>query len=145
VLEHIPDEDRFLSALLFHLAPRGKLILNVPAGRWAFSEYDVAVGHVRRYGIEELRSVALRNEIEMEAWTFWGLPLVPSVIIRKLLLMGKRDLEKINAAGFDPGAPWINKAMGDLACLEWIPQKLLGTSLMAVLSCEGNKDHGALQ
>src|SRR5208283_2277691 len=29
VLEHISDEDRFLQALLFHLAPSGKLVVNV--------------------------------------------------------------------------------------------------------------------
>jgi 2-polyprenyl-3-methyl-5-hydroxy-6-metoxy-1,4-benzoquinol methylase len=36
VLEHITDEDRFLKALLFHLAPGGQLVVNVPAGQWAF-------------------------------------------------------------------------------------------------------------
>ena len=35
VLEHITEEDRFLSALLFHLAPGGRLVINVPAGQWA--------------------------------------------------------------------------------------------------------------
>src|SRR5579864_6146057 len=47
VLEHLSQEDGFLGALLFHLAREGKLVLNVPAGQWAYSEYDHAVGHVR--------------------------------------------------------------------------------------------------
>ena len=37
VLEHITEEDQFLNALLFHLKPHGKLVINVPAGQWAFS------------------------------------------------------------------------------------------------------------
>ena len=133
VLEHISDEDRFLDALLFHLAPQGKLIVNVPAGRWAFSEYDTAAGHVRRYAVKDLQAVALRNKLEIQNWTWWGFPLVPTVAMRKLVLRGRRDLRKINAIGFDSKAPWIDKALGALARLEWIPQKVLGTSLMAVL------------
>ena len=133
VLEHISDEDNFLDALLFHLAPQGKLIMNVPAGRWAFSKYDTAAGHVRRYAAKDLRSVAQRNNLEIEKWTWWGFPLIPAVAARKLVLMGKRDLGKINSTGFDPKSPWIDKALGMLARLERIPQKLTGTSLMAVL------------
>ncbi|HET7108879.1 MAG TPA: class I SAM-dependent methyltransferase [Candidatus Acidoferrum sp.] len=132
VLEHIADEDGFLNALLFHLAPRGKLILNVPAGRWAFSAYDVAAGHLRRYAIGDLVAVARRNGLKIADWTYWGFPLTPTLMIRKLWLMGRRDQRKIITSGFDSRSPWINKALGDLARLEPIPQKLLGTSLMAV-------------
>ncbi|HLZ92363.1 MAG TPA: class I SAM-dependent methyltransferase [Candidatus Acidoferrum sp.] len=133
VLEHISDEDGFLDALLFHLAPQGKLIINVPAGRWAFSEYDFAAGHVRRYAVKDLRAIALRNQLEIDNWTWWGFPLVPALAVRKLLVMGKRDQGKIISTGFDSKAPWMDKTLGALARLEWIPQKLLGTSLMAVL------------
>jgi len=136
VLEHISDEDRFLDALLFHLAPQGKLIVNVPAGRWAFSEYDTAAGHVRRYTVKDLRAVALRNKFKIQNWTWWGFPLVPTLAMRKLVLMGRRDQRKIITTGFDSKAPWIDKALGTLARLEWIPQKFLGTSLMAVLQGE---------
>jgi methyltransferase family protein len=133
VLEHISDEDSFLDALLFHLAPRGKVIVNVPAGQWAFSEYDTAAGHVRRYGMKDFRAVALRNKLEIENWTWWGFPLLPTLAMRKLLLRGKRDQSKIISTGFDSKAPWLDKALGTLARLEWIPQTLLGTSLMVVL------------
>jgi len=58
VLEHMADEDRFLKALMFHLAPRGRLIVNVPAGEWAFSGYDGAAGHFRRYSVQTLKETA---------------------------------------------------------------------------------------
>jgi 2-polyprenyl-3-methyl-5-hydroxy-6-metoxy-1,4-benzoquinol methylase len=137
VLEHIPDEDQFLDGLLFHLAPQGRVILNLPAGRWAFSAYDTAAGHVRRYAPEDLRAVARRNNLEMENWTCWGFPLIPALALRKLWLMTERDPSKSITSGFDSRSPWINKALGELARLEWIPQKLLGTSLMAVLRERG--------
>ena len=139
VLEHISDEDSFMDALLFHLAPQGQVIMNVPAGRWAFSKYDTAAGHVRRYAVKDLRAVAQRNNLEIEKWTWWGFPLIPTVAVRKLVLMVKQDMGKINSTGFDPKSPWIDKALGTLASLEWIPQKLAGTSLMAILRVAPDK------
>jgi 2-polyprenyl-3-methyl-5-hydroxy-6-metoxy-1,4-benzoquinol methylase len=133
VLEHISDEDSFLDALLFHLAPEGKLVIHVPAGQWAFSEYDIAAGHVRRYSLDDLRAVAKRNSLEIQDWTWWGLPLVPALAVRKLLVRGKRDHRKIVGTGFDSRTPWMDKALRTITRLEWIPQKFLGTSLMAVL------------
>jgi 2-polyprenyl-3-methyl-5-hydroxy-6-metoxy-1,4-benzoquinol methylase len=91
VLEHISHEDDFLRALLFHLAPKGKIVLNVPAGQWAYSEYDRAAGHVRRYSIATLRQTCDRCGLRVQKWTYWGLPLVPTLALRKLWLMGKRD------------------------------------------------------
>jgi len=133
VLEHIPDENRFLQALTFHLAPGGKLVVNVPAGEWAYSGYDRAAGHVRRYSINTLREVAERNNLALLEWTYWGLPLVPVLLVRKFRSQGKDDGGKVYSAGFDTRTTSLNRAMGFLAKCEVLPQKLLGTSLMAVL------------
>jgi hypothetical protein len=50
-----------------------------------------------------------------------------------LWLLGKHDQSKVITSGFDTRTPWINRSMGILSECEWIPQKFLGTSLMAVL------------
>ncbi|MGO9275607.1 MAG: class I SAM-dependent methyltransferase [Terriglobia bacterium] len=138
VLEHITEEDRFLRALMFHLAPTGKLLINVPAGQWAYSSYDVAAGHVRRYSIQMLRESAGRNHLEVERWTYWGLPLVPTLMLRKLWLAGIHDRSKIITTGFDSRTAGVNSALELLTKCEVIPQKLLGTSLMAILRIEKN-------
>jgi SAM-dependent methyltransferase len=142
VLEHISDEDSFLNALLFHLSPGGKLIINVPAGMWAFSPYDVAAGHVRRYSIRSLRNAATRSNLEIENWTYWGLPLAPTLLLRKLWLLGKRNQDKIISTGFDPRSRFINRVLGILSKCEPIPQKFLGTSLLAVLETGGHTGQG---
>ena len=132
VLEHIANEDGFLKTLMLHLAPDGKLVVNVPAGQWAYSAYDEAAGHVRRYSIGTLQEAAGRNNLEVTSWSYWGLPLVPSLALRKLWLMGNHDQEKIISAGFDSRTPTINAMLGFLSRCEPIPQKWMGTSLMAV-------------
>lgn len=62
------------------------------------------------------------------------LPLVPTVAVHKLWLMGKHTENEIISAGFDSRSDSINKLMGWLSQLEWLPQKFLGTSLMAVFA-----------
>lgn len=134
VLEHISDESQFLQALLFHLAPGGTLIINVPAGKWAYSSYDVAAGHVRRYSIETLQKAVCANGFSLQEWSYWGLPLIPALLLRKIWLLGKRDQNKIITAGFDSRSSAIDKMMELISRCEWLPQKVLGTSLMAVFS-----------
>ena len=132
VLEHISDEQAFLNAVLFHLAPHGKLVINVPAGQWAFSKYDEAAGHVRRYSIETLREAALANNLQLKNWSYWGLPLIPTLAVRKLWLLGQRDQSKIISTGFDSRSSALNQMLLMLSRCELLPQQLMGTSLMAV-------------
>jgi SAM-dependent methyltransferase len=136
VLEHIADEDNFLQALLFHLAPQGKLVISVPAGPWAYSQYDTAAGHIRRYAFGSIRKTAARNQLAIQKWTYWGLPLVPALAARKLWLASRRERDDVIKTGFDSRAPWINRALGAWSRCEVIPQTFLGTSLMAVLTRE---------
>jgi SAM-dependent methyltransferase len=145
VLEHIADENRFVKALMFHLAPKGKLFVNVPAGQWAYSPYDQAAGHVRRYSIGTLRETAERNHLEVQEWSYWGLPLIPILLLRKLWLMGKHDQSKIIMTGFDSRTPGINKTLGMLSRCEAIPQRLMGTSLMAVLQMATGEGRNAVR
>lgn len=86
VLEHIDEECRFLEAIKFHLAPGGRLIVNVPAGLWAYSEYDRVAGHLRRYSIHSFREVLHPHQMRIATWSYWGLPLIPTLFLRKLWL-----------------------------------------------------------
>jgi SAM-dependent methyltransferase len=136
VLEHTEDESQFLQSILFHLATDGHVIVNVPASQSLFSAYDVAAGHKRRYSISSLRSAAHRNQLKVEDWSYWGLPLFPALLLRKLYLLRKRGGENVISNGFDPRGPAMNRLLDFVSRCEPIPQKLLGTSLMAVIKPE---------
>ena len=139
VLEHMADEDQFLRAVMFHLAPGGKLVLNVPAGKWAYSAYDEAAGHVRRYSIRSLQDTAGRNRLQIAKSSYWGLPLAPTLLLRRLWLLGKRDRDrdKIISEGFSPRTKVLNRLLSLVSRCEPIPQRFLGTSIMAVLEVDG--------
>jgi len=138
VLEHIAEEGRFLSALLYHLAPAGKLIVNVPAGQWAYSAYDEAAGHVRRYSIRSLRDSTRRNGLKIVNWTYWGFPLLPPLILRKVWVLGSHGDDEIIVTGFDSRSNMINRLLGFLSKCERIPQALGGSSLMAIFEIDGS-------
>ena len=129
VLEHIEDESGFLQSVKYHLAESGTLLINVPAHQFFFSDYDRAAGHIRRYSIDQLKKVAERNGFKVRAFTYWGLPLVPLLLLRKTMSMQRSD----GKAGFDTHGRAMNTMLSWLARCEWIPQNFLGTSVMAVL------------
>jgi SAM-dependent methyltransferase len=133
VLEHISDEGAFLQSLRYHLTKSGSIIINVPAHQSLYSAYDRAAGHVRRYSIAHLARVAEQNGLRITSFTYWGLPLIPLLLLRKALIAFKRTELGIISTGLDPGGPIKNSCLGLLSRCEPLPQKLIGTSLMAVL------------
>ena len=129
VLEHIEDESQFLECVKYHLTETGTLLVNVPAIQWLFSDYDRAAGHVRRYSLNQLTGVARQSGYQIQNVTYWGLPLFPLLLVRKAL-----SLETSNgSAGFDPGSSFMNALLAGVSRLERIPQRFLGTSVMAAL------------
>jgi SAM-dependent methyltransferase len=133
VLEHIADEDRFIEAILYHLANAGRLLVSVPAGRWTYSGYDQAAGHVRRYSFGTLRETAARNCLDVEKWSYWGLPLLPALMARKVITGIKKDAREAYSSGFDSRSAPLNSAMRIVSKLEIIPQHVAGTAVMAIL------------
>ena len=129
VLEHIDDESRFLQSVKFHLVKSGSLLINVPAHQRLYSDYDRAAGHVRRYSARQLKIVAEQNGFRVRALTYWGLPLLPLLLLRKFM-----SLQRTNGrAGFDPGGRAMNASLSGLAKCEPLPQRFFGTSVMALL------------
>ena len=129
VLEHIEDESSFLQSVNFHLADSGTLLVNVPAHQLFYSDYDRAAGHIRRYSARQLKRVAAQNGLKARAFTYWGLPLVPLLLLRKAMTMERTN----GKAGFDTHGHGMNTLLSLLARCEPLPQRLLGTSVMAVL------------
>jgi SAM-dependent methyltransferase len=133
VLEHIEDESTFLQSVKFHLAQHGNLLINVPAHQFFYSEYDRAAGHIRRYSLGQLLEVAERNGFEPRAFTYWGLPLVPLLLLRKGMSMQRNN----GSAGFDTRGHTVNTLLSFLARCEPLPQRIVGTSVMAILKNPG--------
>lgn len=49
VIEHLPSEEAVLGEIARVLRPGGRLLVSVPAYQWAWTDFDTANGHHRRY------------------------------------------------------------------------------------------------
>ncbi len=131
VIEHVQEDARFLEDSAFLAKPAGHLVVNVPASPRLYSRYDVAAGHLRRYTPKALIEAGHHAGLEVVSWTYWGFPLLPLAIARKILMRGVDD-EQVIRAGFEPPGRLSNRVLTALARLEPLPQKLFGTSLLVL-------------
>jgi hypothetical protein len=132
VIEHIEQEVEFLRACQFHLHSAGAIIIHVPARRELLSRYDAAAGHVRRYTLGQLEHLAGLVNMRVTERTYWGSPLYPLLLARKFLVRRGSD-SSVLRAGFSPKAAAVNSLLLGMARAELIPQRIIGTSVLAVL------------
>ena len=130
VIEHLEDPIQFVQSTLYHLRRGGILAVNVPALQVLFSDYDLNMGHFRRYNINSLKLLEESFSLKKLILTYWGLPLVPILMIRKLILSLSKNQQQTINSGFKPPSNFANHCLYYLSQLELIPQSISGTSLM---------------
>lgn len=132
VLEHITDHVTFLKIASQYCKPEGLIIINVPAYQWLYSDYDKAVGHVRRYSSTEMKELILAAGLEPVTSYYWGALLIPIAMIRKIIIAGRG--EDIIKAGFKPPSKLADILLRSLKSIEnLLPFSLpFGTSLIAI-------------
>lgn len=132
VIEHINDQIQFVGSALYHLKKGGILAVNVPALQSLYSDYDLAAGHIRRYNIKSIKLLEKNLTIKKLILTYWGFPLLPILIIRKLILAFSKNKNQTVNLGFKPSSNFVNYFLYHLSQLELIPQSISGTSLMVL-------------
>ncbi|QLL22913.1 class I SAM-dependent methyltransferase [Actinobacteria bacterium IMCC25003] len=92
VLEHLSNPEIVLREIYRVLKPGGVLLTSVPAYQWLFSDFDLQIGHFRRYSRKSLSS--LLNETNFKQTKISNLFFIfiaPAFVLRRLpFLMGIR-------------------------------------------------------
>lgn len=134
VLEHIDDDGASLRALAALLAPRGYLVLTVPAFPFLWSPHDEEHHHKRRYRATELREVIVNAGLRLSYLSHFNTWLFPLVAAIRLA----RKIHPANEVGRDvqlPG-PALNSMLQAVFGSErrWIGRLRMpfGISLLAV-------------
>ena len=100
VIEHVNDDVAMLAKAHELFGVGGELIISVPYGNFLWTENDTARGHVRRYGIRELRTKVERAGFKVKKIFFWNLLAVFPTLIAKLFSM-RVPHEGISESGFN--------------------------------------------
>jgi SAM-dependent methyltransferase len=124
VIEHLDHPIAALRGAAAVLAPGGRLVINVPAHQWLWSEADVELGHHRRYTRAALHSELKAAGLEPVLLTHvfsWLVP--PTWLVRKLVHRDRAEL------GLDR-----TSAVFDFAAsvLTWIERQMLGRLALPV-------------
>ena len=96
VIEHIEDDDLFVSDLSKLLKKDGLLYITVPAFHFLWSDDDAAAGHFRRYTTNSISELMQRNGLEIVYLTyFFSILIFPLFFFRTLASkLGLRSLKE---------------------------------------------------
>lgn len=124
VLEHIEDDKAAAGEIRRTLRPGGTALVAVPADPRLWSAHDDAVGHVRRYTRETLRSLLESSGLQVESLDSWNVLLRPVAAWRRRHATGS-DLDEMN--------PVFNAGLRAVVAAErYLPVRSLpGVSLVA--------------
>jgi SAM-dependent methyltransferase len=108
VLEHVEDDEKALVHLGTVLKPSGRLLLLVPAKKWAYTELDRQLGHFRRYEKKELGEKLGKASFQIEKLYFFNIVGLLSWIIRdKIQRSG--GLRPYQVSSFDTIVPILKR------------------------------------
>lgn len=120
---YIPGVERALPglrAVVERMAPGGRLVLNLPAYRWLYSEHDAAIHTSERYTRADVARLLDRLGLAPERLTYRLAPLFPLVAaarLPRLRRFGSRDPGARSDLHAPPG-PRLNEVLRRIACLE---------------------------
>lgn len=104
VLEHLEKPEILLKEVYRVLQPGGVLLYSIPSYQWLFSDFDLAVGHYRRYSPKTLRELIGPigfNEISISY--LFGFLVIPALLLRRIpyLLGRKRTFTKVHSSNLN--------------------------------------------
>ena len=90
VLEHVPDDVGALLEMRRVIRRKGFLVLTVPAHQALFSPHDEAAGHVHRYSMRQLDTLASATGWRTVEKTYFNTILFPAAIARRVWTKRRR-------------------------------------------------------
>ncbi len=130
VIEHLPEVEPFLERLVTTFPNLSLVVITVPACAEIHSNYDVAVGHYRRYSLEMLGQLAtdLGWSVARSGY-FFRISYLP---MRLMTMLGLNRNTHFKAPG--KIMQQLHRFISVVCTLErrWLPARLRGSSAYAV-------------
>jgi SAM-dependent methyltransferase len=93
VLEHLENPSQLLAEIYRVLEPGGFFVCSVPAYQWLFSDFDISIGHFRRYSRKSISKLITSTGLEAQSTiSLFGYLVMPALILRRIpYLLGRRN------------------------------------------------------
>ena len=133
VMEHIQDDNLFLTKINNNLKPDGLAIITVPAFSFLVSKWDYKLGHLRRYNRKQIINLAKECGFEVVKATYFFAFVFPMVLMRKW----SDTFRSVSGCEFPSVPHWVNKLLllfgyVERCWLEFLPLPF-GTSLLLIV------------
>jgi SAM-dependent methyltransferase len=79
VLEHVDDDAGVLREMSRLVRPGGLVVVTVPAMRWLWSDWDVALHHRRRYHRADLRRAIAATDLDALHCAYFNTAALPAI------------------------------------------------------------------
>lgn len=114
-LEHIEHDKEFLKGLINRLKPGARILMSVPALSFLYSNWDVTLGHYRRYAKKQLVHLVGKGQGKILSSYYVFSYLVPAILIKRII-RGQKYSSK--ACEFPPTPKLLNDFLVKLNELE---------------------------
>jgi SAM-dependent methyltransferase len=118
VVEHCADERRAVAELCRVLRPGGRLLLSVPAYRWAWSDHDVRAGHYRRYTRPRIVEVVADAGLVVDRATYAFAAVFPLFVAERLMRKARERTGRAAPTGLTPVSPRLDRVLTALSRAE---------------------------
>ena len=122
VLEHIQEDEKFLSDLRKFLIPGGYVLVTIPAYRFLWSGLDEVLGHKRRYTKKEICRKFRRSGYEITMASYFIFFLCPAFIGYRMF----QKIKKSNAANLSQSVFKLPKIVN------WLFTKILSLEALII-------------
>lgn len=123
VVEHCKPEDRALAEMARVLKPGGVLLISVPAYTWAWSDFDEANGHHRRYTRPRAVRAVEKAGLEVERATYAFASVFPFFAAERLArrlahTLSRKDVGAADIVDLPQMHPTLSRALLGLTRLD---------------------------
>jgi SAM-dependent methyltransferase len=85
VLEHLESPEILLGEIFRILRPGGYFVCSVPAYQWLFSDFDVSIGHYKRYSRRKLeQEITSAGFGDIAKKSIFGFLIIPAFMLRRI-------------------------------------------------------------
>ena len=134
VIEHLTETElKFLFKKISKILRNdGIIAINVPSLKFLFSQYDISVGHKKRYNKKDLSDLAVKFNYNIKCIEYWGVLFILLLFFRKIYLFFFK--KKIVQTTFHVKNNFLNFMLYFIYKIENIFNSLpIGTSIICIL------------